>query len=162
MNNHLLCLCPGDIVDRGSQAREAWNCLDSLQKEAPSGSKVVQILGNHEVWWLQGHFHMINRQSDTRENVEHIVMDLKERILAGKAQAAYPHLGGNRKILFVHAGLRPAMLSYLNKTIGGTLTPERIAEYMNRVLVRETKSCPGGLANCPYADEIFEAGPDRY
>ena len=105
---------------------------------------------------------MINRQSDTRENVEHIVMDLKERILTGKAQAAYSHLGGNRKILFVHAGLRPAMLSYLNKTLGGTLTPERIAEYMNGVLVRETKSCPGGLANCPYADEIFEAGPDRY
>ena len=162
INNHLIYLDPGDIVDRGPQAREAWNCLDSLQDTAPPGSKVVRILGNHEIWWLQGHFHMINRENDTRENVEHIVRDLKDRILRGTATAAYSHIAGNRKILFVHAGLRPAMLSYLRTKIEGELTPERIAEYMNNVLVRETSSCPAGLQRCPYADEIFEAGPDRY
>ena len=43
----------GDIVDRGDQALEAWLCLNSLQSSPPEGSKVVRILGNHELWWLQ-------------------------------------------------------------------------------------------------------------
>ena len=37
----------GDIVDRGPEAPEAWNCLRSLQKEANSyNSKVVRLFGS--------------------------------------------------------------------------------------------------------------------
>jgi hypothetical protein len=114
-----------------------------------------------QVWWLQGLYHMIHREADTREKVEHIVLDLKDRIINGAIQAAYAHEIGGRKILFVHAGLRPAMLSYLKRELGGDLAPTRIAEYMNSVLLKETVSCPGALVSCPYKDQIFEAGPDR-
>ena len=39
----------GDIVDRGPYAMESWKCLEQLQDHAPEGSKVVRIIGNHEV-----------------------------------------------------------------------------------------------------------------
>lgn len=48
----------GDIVDRGSQAIEAWRCLNKLQdSNVPDGSSIVRLVGNHELWWLEGHFH---------------------------------------------------------------------------------------------------------
>lgn len=58
----------GDIVDRGPQALEAWQCLDKLQKEAlsdPQNSNnknngVIRLIGNHDLWWLEGHFHHRN------------------------------------------------------------------------------------------------------
>ena len=66
----------GDIVDRGQtkncfsiltlnksnfssilqgyQALEAWECLNELQDTIPNHSTMVRVLGNHELWWLQG------------------------------------------------------------------------------------------------------------
>lgn len=37
----------GDIVDRGPDAIGAWECVKSLQKNAPEGSSVVRLVGNH-------------------------------------------------------------------------------------------------------------------
>ena len=39
----------GDIVDRGGEATEAWQCLDDLQVSAPQGSSIIRLVGNHEV-----------------------------------------------------------------------------------------------------------------
>jgi hypothetical protein len=40
----------GDIVDRGAEAYEAWVCLRQLHATASGANKVVQLLGNHDVW----------------------------------------------------------------------------------------------------------------
>ena len=44
----------GDIVDRGPAAPQAWRCLRHLQETAPVGSSVVRLVGNHEIYWLEG------------------------------------------------------------------------------------------------------------
>jgi hypothetical protein len=62
-SNNVLLVQVGDIVDRGSQALAAWKCIDKLQHEnVPDGSKVVRLVGNHEIWWLEGQFHHRNQQ----------------------------------------------------------------------------------------------------
>lgn len=37
----------GDIVDRGPDALGAWECVKSLQANAPENSAVVRLVGNH-------------------------------------------------------------------------------------------------------------------
>ena len=55
----------GDIVDRGPAALESWQCLERLQQEnVPKGSKVVRMIGNHELWWLEGRFHHRNPKTE--------------------------------------------------------------------------------------------------
>jgi hypothetical protein len=56
---------------------------------------------------------MRNKRTDSRENIEKIVLDLKQRIVQGKIVAAYVHKINAVSILFIHAGLRPPMLEYL-------------------------------------------------
>ena len=150
----------GDIVDREDDAIGAWRCLNHLQSTAPDGSKVVRILGNHEVWWLQGAYHMRHPEADTYEVVEEIVLDLKQAILKGQQQAAYVYTIGDMNILFVHAGLRPEMMLYLEKKLSN-ISADAIADHMNHVLIDHTMRCPGFGKRCAYDDEIFEAGPDR-
>ena len=150
----------GDIVDREDQAIEAWRCLEALQSSSPKGSRVVRILGNHELWWLQGLYHMRHPKADTREVVEEIVLDLKAGILDGRQQAAFVLSLGDVDILFIHAGLRPEMLEYLQTKLGNSSAPA-IAEHMNSILQEHTRGCPGFGRRCPYDDEIFQAGPDR-
>ena len=150
----------GDIVDREDDAIGAWRCLNHLQDTAPVGSKVVRILGNHEVWWLQGAYHMRHPEADTVEVVQEIVLDLKQAILEDRQHAAYVHTVGEMSILFIHAGLRPEMMSYLQQKLSNS-SADAIADHMNSVLVEHTFRCPGFGKRCAFDDEIFEAGPDR-
>ncbi len=150
----------GDIVDREDNAIGAWRCLNHLQATAPDGSKVVRILGNHEVWWLQGAYHMRHPEADTYEVVQEIVLDLKQAILEDRQHAAYVHKIGNMSILFIHAGLRPDMMSYFDRKLDN-VSADSIAHHMNQVLIDHTTRCPGFGKRCAYDDEIFEAGPDR-
>jgi len=46
----------GDLVDRGVESLECLRCLESLQRTAPVGSKVVRLIGNHDIWWMEGNF----------------------------------------------------------------------------------------------------------
>lgn len=46
----------GDLVDRGVESLECLRCLESLQKTVPAGSKVVRLIGNHDIWWMEGNF----------------------------------------------------------------------------------------------------------
>ena len=54
----------GDIVDRGEYAAEAWFCLEELQRNPPQGSKVVRLVGNHDIWWLEGNFGHRNKRTE--------------------------------------------------------------------------------------------------
>lgn len=48
----------GDLVDRGLHSLECIECLEALQKTASKavGSHVVRLIGNHDIWWLEGNF----------------------------------------------------------------------------------------------------------
>lgn len=48
----------GDLTDRGKHSLESFKCLASLQLSANKlNSKVVRLVGNHDLWWLEGLFH---------------------------------------------------------------------------------------------------------
>lgn len=44
----------GDMVDRGLYSLECAYCLERLQRTAPKDSKVIRLIGNHDIWWLEG------------------------------------------------------------------------------------------------------------
>ena len=68
----------GDIVDRGPLATEAYACLQHLQATAPAGCKVVRLLGNHELWWLEGAVHMRNEEADTPAKIRALNAHMKK------------------------------------------------------------------------------------
>ena len=48
----------GDLTDRGIHSLESFKCLASLQLSANKvNSKVIRLVGNHDLWWLEGLFH---------------------------------------------------------------------------------------------------------
>ena len=152
----------GDIVDRGAYATEAWNCLRYLQESAPAGSKVIRLVGNHELWWLGGHYHQ-KHDEDSYDKVKHIVLSMKDDILSGKMKAAFSLESTDVSLLFVHAGIRPHFFQYMQQTLQDhDLTGEEVAVYMNELLHKHTRACPGfPRTDCSFSDELFEAGSDR-
>ena len=120
-SNPVLLVQNGDIVDRGANATEAWQCLQQLQSKASTvGSQVVRLVGNHELLWLEGMIRYRNKESDTPKKVLALVKKMKKDINSGALQGAFnlDHVSGI-SMLFIHAGIRPQMLDkfgqYLKK-----------------------------------------------
>jgi hypothetical protein len=151
----------GDIVDRGPEATEAWKCLTDLQVSASGKNKVIRLIGNHELWWLEHFFHQRNPEADTKEKIISLIETMKQDILNGGLLGAYVHRLHGKPLFFVHAGFRPKYLERLKFMLQDS-SPEGMAEYVNNMLVEYTAKCsPSALSKCDYADELFEAGPDR-
>lgn len=153
----------GDIVDRGAEAFEAWNCLEELQKTAEGNNKVVRLLGNHDIWWLEGKFHMINREADTKEKIVAVVNSMKRGVLDGSVVGSFVHRIGDQPLLFVHAGFRPKFVDKLQRTLPDS-SAEGIAGYVNGLLTDFVQKCTDEskfFVPCEFPDEVFEAGPDR-
>lgn len=87
---------------------------------------------------------------------------MRESILDGRVMASYVHHINNQPILFIHAGLRAAFLSYLkNKQQVDISQPEQIASFVNALLRKRVQQCPANSYNCELNDETFQAGSDR-
>lgn len=97
----------GDVVDRGANASQAWDCLDQLQDTSPPGT-VVRLVGNHEVSWLQGKFKGSNDPPAVRWA---LTLRIRDAVVQGRAVGAASFLGG--QLLATHAGVRPAMVEVL-------------------------------------------------
>ena len=158
----------GDIVDRGPEASEAWSCLDDLQDTAylvNNNTKVIRLLGNHELWWLEGHFHQRNPTADTSEKVLKLINAMKKSIIDGRVVGAYVHRIFDQPLMFIHAGFRPKYLDYLTRILSSeNSSPENMASHINNLLIEQTRQCTtedGEFKECSYVDEAFEAGPDR-
>jgi len=149
----------GDLVDRGSEALEAWTCLDSLKASLPAdgNGNVVRLIGNHEIWWLENRFHMINK-ADTKPKVLALVKRMKEQIANGELVGAHVVDVNAVPILFVHAGYRSTYLKASKST-----DPRALATEFNEVLVECLKSCKADWEACPFDayGELFQAGPER-
>ena len=94
-------------------------CLDQLQQSAPVGSKVIRTLGNHDLLWLEGEFGY-KHKADTPSVLATAVRQLKHAIAGGSLLGSYLHWVNGLPLLFVHAGLRPAMLTLIDKEIQET------------------------------------------
>jgi len=161
----MLLVQVGDLVDRGPEAHEAWACLDHLQETAEDhkNSKVVRLVGNHELWWLEGAFHMRNQVADTSEKVFALVAKMKQQIINKSLVAAHTVTrSGGVDLLFVHAGYRPAFLATKQNQSAAALS-----EHINSLLIEQTQQClkmesdTGRFVKCAYNGEEFEAGPER-
>jgi hypothetical protein len=159
----------GDIVDRGPNASEAWLCLKHLQDTAPThGSEVIRLLGNHELWWLTGQLSYRNKKNDTKQKVEALVTLMKEEILSGAVKGAYSAVKDGIPLIFIHAGLRPQMISKLREIVPALVSPSGavgestvIAEYINAKLLSDVQGCGSGMAKCKLDDLVYSAGPER-
>ena len=160
----------GDIVDRGPRALESYQCLESLteqlrQKQAENSSddehakySIVRLGGNHDVWWLEGHFHMRNEKTDTREKIVTLVDKMRRDIQSGDFVASYifkPY--SDIPFLFTHAGYRETFLDkygHKGNEINITAKVDLLNQDFNDLLVQANQ------AN-NFEHEFFDAGPDR-
>jgi hypothetical protein len=141
----------------GPGATEAWNCLQELQSSAPEGSRVVRLLGNHELYWLKGYFHSRNKKTDTEFKVKMLVKKIRDEVLSDAVLGSFLLNLNNVPVLFTHAGIRPTFSAYLSEK--NISKPEQIDAYINMMLKGSLESCT--RQPCALEDEVFEAGRDR-
>ena len=103
---------------------------------------------------------MRNLQADTKEKIGSLVDLMKRQILSGELRAAHVVRVHNEPVLFVHAGFRAKYLAYLQQR-SVDITPEGLAEYLNKQLVNKITRCRAANSACQFDDEAFEAGPER-
>ncbi len=164
----------GDIVDRGHLALECWQCLESLQNSAPSHAKVFRMLGNHEIWWLEGHVHMAHPTADTPQNIQYIVNAIKRDVFNDKISGSvyFNTTGGD--VLLTHAGvqgdffpyfekklIKQAGVGYTNDDYYKVVNAASISSAINQAVKDSIKQCTSNGALCSFTDKIFKAGRDR-
>lgn len=158
----VLVVQTGDVVDRGPQASEAWDCLQRLQRQAvASKSRVVRLLGNHELLWLSHDTGYRNLKHDTSEKVAELQESMRQDILAGTLQASLAlEAFMDIPLFFSHAGLRPQMLHQLSaRTPGRSPNPRAISTFVNDKLRLDVSRClPAG---CIFKDAIYGVGAER-
>lgn len=150
----------GDVVDRGSGATESWKCLDQLQDNAPENSKVIRLVGNHELMWLQGLFRDAH-EADTKEKRTNIVNSLKRKIQEGKIVGSYYRNLNGIPVMFIHAGFRPQMVDYITSTYQIESSPEVLSSFVNNMMKKSIEKCMRSGARCALDSELFSAGPER-
>jgi len=92
----------GDIMDRGTQARQILDLLMRLEKEAPeTGGMVHVLLGNHEEMNITG----ISLDYPTYVTVEQFVSFLPEEFRKAREAAYISRLRGDEKTLAMAQGL---------------------------------------------------------
>jgi hypothetical protein len=106
------------------------------------------------------------------------VKRMKAGILKGDIRGAFAHRVRGLPLLFVHAGLRPAMTSLIIKSIekstGATIqvnstdSHQRLVDYINNKVANVLALCPDtspanmtNLKRCKFGDWLFMAGPER-
>jgi hypothetical protein len=149
----------GDIVDRGDEALEAWECLDQLSATRPAeDGEVVRLIGNHELWWLENKFHMRNSKADTKDKVLKLVRSMKSQINQGELVGAKTIWVKGVPLLFVHAGYRATFLE-ASRAKGATA----LVDELNAALIDAMTHCSRDWKACPFDryGELFEAGPER-
>lgn len=139
---------------RGPGATEAWECLERLQRDAPPGSSVIRLVGNHgkvlsvtaasfvlisdcfgsELWWLEGHYHDRNKATDTRRRCQTITKKLREGIQDENIVASHVVTVGEVPVVFVHAGFRRDMITFLKNKHSIEGSAEELSAVTNKAL----------------------------
>ena len=93
------------------------------------------------MFWLQGQFHDSNKVTDSDRVREEVVGGMKKLLLDDKIRGAHTLRIHGMPLLFVHAGFRPAMVSYVQdayrqRTGENATSAEHLVKYVNG-LVRE-------------------------
>ena len=149
----------GDMIDRtpsNIRINAAFHFLRDIQEEAEqNGSKIIRLLGNHELMVLQGDFSfysmdLINHNGDGESATEMGSIILND-ILEGKIQGSYTQYGW----LFVHGGLRTDVRKeLLNDKYISVSNVNMLVDNINDILVQSAKSND-------FTHTIFQVGSAR-
>jgi hypothetical protein len=177
----MLLIQTGDVVDRGEQSFEAWQCLRHLQRTASNGCAVKRLIGNHELLWLTGDYRYSSANFDTLSIRSNIVADAINQILDGSLLGAFSTDFNDIPILFTHAGLRVKMFDNLvtrstKGSVGSVVSAvsSQLSNFINeKVRAATASSCTnsssqsqlnaeGLLLKCSFNNYLlFDAGPER-
>lgn len=170
----------GDNVDRGPGAAAVVACLRACQNAARAvGGKVIRLVGNHELMWFQSAFRYAHDIDDPPHARNRMVANWTDEVLSGRVMGAW----ASGSMLFVHAGLRPAMLdrlmlhrSALNDdasfvSLSNASLASRVAGQISFALAAAVANCASANETTMFTrrrclklsdqDELFSAGPDR-
>ena len=122
-------------------------------------------LTDHELWWLNGHFHDRHTVSDTKQRVFKTVNMVVEDIKEGNVVGAYVHHSHGVPILFVHAGFRKDFYRFMQSelypnAVTSEVSAVEIANYTNNLLNQFINNCDS-FPCADFTHELFQAGPDR-
>jgi len=127
-------------------------------------SKVIRLLGNHDLMWLEGNFYYINKITDTSSKIKNLIQEMKDDIQNDLLKAAHIEYIGKTPILFIHGGIRNEFVKYIEEEINGNITPDILEYYLNNELINNIIECNKyGYITCEdfLYHEIFQAGPER-
>ena len=99
---------------------------------------------NHDIFWLQGQFHDSNKITDVDQVREEVVSGMKKLLLQDKIRGAHALRVHGMPLLFVHAGFRPAMVSYIQEayrqqTGENVTSAEHLVKYVNGLVQKVAK-----------------------
>ncbi len=116
--------------------------------------------------WLEGRL-QFRHKKDTKDRVLGLISQMKREISNGAVLGAKAvTLSTGAEVLFVHAGLRPAMLQLAESTgmVAANATASDIAQWINKVTRDDINECINRGENVPchnLSGPIYSAGPDR-
>jgi hypothetical protein len=87
-----------------------------------------------ELWWLEGHYHDRNKDTDTRAKCRGITQKLREGIQDESIVASYVRQVGHVPVMFVHAGYRRDMIEFMKKKYSIEGTAEELSAVTNKAL----------------------------
>jgi hypothetical protein len=148
----ILLIQTGDVVDRGQASLKCFECLNKLQQTAQYySSKVVRLMGNHELLWLSGEIEYRNKDYDSIESINKVTRAIMEDVVNGDISGSYYYEGyHNLPLLFSHAGIRKTLKDYLLNamtTSDGVSEDQsmnrniRISNYINDIIVNSIQAC---------------------
>lgn len=87
-----------------------------------------------ELWWLEGHYHDRNKVTDSLSKCRSITQKLREGIHNESIVASHVRQVGDVSLMFVHAGFRRDMISFMKKQYSIEGTAEELSEVTNTAL----------------------------
>lgn len=171
LNYRVLLIQTGDVVDRGPSALEAWRCLSRLQRDASSvKSKVVRLIGNHELLWMQNDTSYRNIKHDTPANIKELTKSIKQDIVEDKVQAAFALRSFKGvELVLTHAGLRPQLLNQIaarlkahgNSTFSPVASTGAVSLINAKLRLDVGRCLDSPEHRCLFKDAIYSIGKDR-
>lgn len=145
----------GDVIDRGQFGMEVYEMLDGFTHQSKKfKSKVIRLMGNHELEILRGNYFLTNISPD---KISAFRKKLISDILGKRMVSAFAH--GN--FLFTHAGICDKLLKELTHRLK-TKKPsaKKLADLINRIVIESVFK--GDFTDPVFYISPFRGGTDDY
>lgn len=139
----------GDVIDRGRYGIKVYKALAKLQMQAAKfKSKVVRLIGNHEIEILKASYFLTNLPPD---EISVFRKKLISDILGGKILAAF----ARQNFFFTHAGICSSLLLQLTRELSPKKpTAKNLADLINKIVF-------DAVFKGDFSHSVFNVSPRR-